>query len=80
MRPPRPRSAGRASAALACAIVGVFICGPILGIVALVLAGRAQREIDSSNGRLGGDGMVIAARIVAVFDFVVPLAVLALAA
>ncbi len=61
-----PRTEGLAVAALVVAIVGVFVCGVLAGIVALVLASQAQQRIAASNGRLTGAGMVTAARVVAI--------------
>lgn len=66
-----PQSSGKATAALVVAIVGLFICPPVLGVIALVLAAQAAREIRESGGRITGDGNVKAARIVAIIDIAV---------
>lgn len=42
-----------------------FLLGVIPGVIALVLAGPAQREIAQSGGRLAGDGLVTAGKITA---------------
>jgi hypothetical protein len=60
-----PRTSGSAVAALAIAIASWFVCPLIGGIVALVLAGSAAREIRCYQGALAGAGMVTAARIIA---------------
>jgi hypothetical protein len=65
-----------AVAAFVVAIVGLFVCGIITGIVALVLANQAAQKIDASGGRLTGKGLVTAARVIAVIAIV--LSVLAL--
>src|SRR5688572_16588389 len=65
-----PKTSGKATAALIVAIVGLFICGPIAGIIALVLAGQAKTEIAQSGGRITGEGQVKAARIIAIIEIV----------
>jgi len=52
------------------ALVGLFVCGVITGIVALVLANQAQQKIHASGGRLTGSGLVTAARVIAVISIV----------
>src|SRR5688500_6706664 len=58
-------TAGSATAALVCSILAWVVCPIVLAIVALVLASRAGDEIRTGGGRVGGDGMVTAARIIA---------------
>src|SRR3712207_1937784 len=60
-----PPTEGKATGALVCAILSFFLCPIVLAVVALVLAGQATRAIQESMGRLGGAGMVSAARILA---------------
>ena len=49
-----------------CAAIGSFVVLPLIAaIVALVFASRARDAIDASGGRLGGEGLVTAARIMA---------------
>ena len=55
---------GRAIAVLVCAIAS-FVVPLIPAIVALALAGGARREIAAAGGRLTGDGLVQAGRIIA---------------
>lgn len=62
--PSQPPTAGKATAALVVAVAGFFVCAPLGGIIALILAGSAAREIKASNGQLGGEGLVTAARII----------------
>ena len=46
---------------------GLLFCGlgAVLGVVALVLAPEAEREILASDGRLGGESVIRVARICA---------------
>jgi len=60
--PSAPQTAGKATAALVCGIIGLVICGPV-GIAAIVLARQAENEIAASGGSLGGDGLAKAGRI-----------------
>lgn len=62
--PFQPRTEGTATAALITAIVGLPLCAPIGGIIALVLASTASKKIAASGGALGGEGLVTAARII----------------
>lgn len=59
-----PETDQSAIVALVLAVLSWMICPVVLAIVALVLAGNAQREIDASQGAKTGDGLVKAARIV----------------
>ena len=61
-------------------IVGILVCGVILGPVAIWLGTTAKREIRESGGRLSGEGMATAGivlGIVAVAAFVIGVIVLA---
>ena len=60
----QPRTEGTATAALVTAIVGLPLCAPIGGIIALILASTASKKIAASGGALGGEGLVTAARII----------------
>lgn len=59
-----PQNSGKAVAALVFAIVSFAVFPLIPAIVSLVLAGQAKRDIALSGGRLGGAGMVTAAKVV----------------
>ena len=65
-----PRTEGTAIAAFVVSLVGLFVCGVITGIVALVLANNAQQKIAASGGRLTGSGFVTAARVIAIISIV----------
>jgi hypothetical protein len=54
---PAPRTPGSATASLILGICSIVLCPPILGPLAIVYGNKAKREIDSSNGSLGGRGM-----------------------
>lgn len=62
---PAPQTDGTAIAALVVAICSFVVFPVVPAIVALVLASSARRDIDASGGRLGGEGLVTAARVVA---------------
>lgn len=68
--PYAPRTEGTAIAAFVVALVGLFVCGVVTGIVALVLANNAQQKITASGGRLTGSGFVTAARVIAIISIV----------
>ncbi len=60
-----PTTSGRATVVLVCGIASLVLpfVGWVAAIVALVLAGGAKREIESSGGKLTGLGLVKAGRI-----------------
>lgn len=60
-----PETDGTAVGALVAAIASWIVCPVITAIVALVLAGTAERNIAESRGWKTGAGLVTAARIVA---------------
>lgn len=67
-------TASKATGALVCGIIGLLLCGIVLGPVAIYLGTQAKKEIRSSNGRLKGDGMATAGivmGIIAVIGFVI---------
>jgi hypothetical protein len=57
---------GMAVAALVCSIASIVICWafPVPAVVALFLASSSNRKIKASGGRLTGEGMNTAARII----------------
>jgi hypothetical protein len=57
-----------ATAALVIAIAGFFVCPPIGGIVALIMANSARQRIEASGGRLSGLEQARAARIIAIVE------------
>src|SRR5687768_4839855 len=64
-----PQTDGTAIAALCVAIgqfvLGGLLCGlPVGAIVAIVLARNSQQKINESGGRLSGDGLNTAAKII----------------
>ena len=65
-----PQTDSSATAALVIAIVGFFICPPVGAVVALILAGSAQKRIEASGGRLTGLDQARAARIIAIVELV----------
>ncbi len=75
-----PTRSGRAVAALAFAIASYFVIPVVFAVVALVLAPGARREILASHGRLVGDGMVTAAKVLAWINIVAFIAILLVAA
>jgi len=67
-------TAGKATGALVCGIIGLFLCGIILGPVAIYLGTQAKKEIRTSDGRLKGEGMATAGivmGVIAVIGFVI---------
>ena len=58
-------TASRAIVVLVCAIASFVVVPFIPAVVALALAGGAQQQIAQSGGRLTGDGLVRAGRILA---------------
>ncbi len=71
-----PETDGTAIGALAAAIASWVFCPLIPAVVALVLAGTAERNIAESRGWKTGTGLVTAARIVAWINIGVFLAAL----
>jgi hypothetical protein len=59
-----PQTEGTAVAALVLSIASFVVCPLIPAIVALVLAHTSQQKIDASGGRLTGDSLNTAARII----------------
>lgn len=56
--------------ALVTAVGGYFLCPIILHIVAWVLANQSLAMIRSSGGRIGGEGVASAARVLAIVGLV----------
>jgi hypothetical protein len=55
-----PTSSG-AVTALVLGIASIVVCclGPLLGVPAIIVGVRARKEIGSSEGRTGGDGLAL---------------------
>ncbi len=71
-------TASNATWSLVCGIVGLFLCGVVLGPVAIWLGRKAKQEIQESGGRLKGEGMATAGivmGVIAVVAFVISLIV-----
>jgi hypothetical protein len=62
---PSQQTEGFAIGALICAIASFVVCPVIPAVAALILAQNARNRIDDSMGRLGGAGLVTAARVLA---------------
>jgi hypothetical protein len=64
----------KATGALVCGIVGLLLCGVVLGPVAIYLGTQAKKEIRSSNGQLKGEGLATAGivmGVIAVIGFII---------
>ena len=61
---PPQQTDGKAITALVLAIASWVLCPVVPAIIALVLASGSQRDIEASGGRLGGDGLNKAAKII----------------
>jgi hypothetical protein len=81
--PAAPSASGNSIAALVLSIASWVIFPIVLAIVALVFASKAEKEITTSNGSIGGGPLVTASKIVAwvnigVYTALVVLGILAL--
>ncbi|MGQ0846205.1 MAG: hypothetical protein ACT4QF_18950 [Sporichthyaceae bacterium] len=56
--PPAPRTSGQSVAVLVLGIASLTVFWGLAGIVALVLAPGAKRQIAASGGTLGGEGLI----------------------
>lgn len=67
-----PQTSTLAIASLACGIASFFVCGIVLGPVAIVLGAKAKKEINNSNppGSLQGSGMARAGLICGIISTV----------
>ena len=64
--PAAPPTAGKATATLVLGIISFVVCPILPAIAALIVGAQADRQIRESGGRLGGEGMVKAGRILAI--------------
>ena len=60
---PQPQTSSKAIVALVLAILAWTTCPVFLAIPAVIFAGQAKREIESSNGWVTGEGFVTASRV-----------------
>jgi hypothetical protein len=68
---PVPETDQKAIWALVSSIAGFFLCPVVLHIVGWVLANQSLETIRASQGRLSGDGLAKAARILAIIGLVI---------
>lgn len=61
---PAPLTSTNAIVGLVLAIASWVVCPVIPAIIAVVLAAKSQQEIQASQGRVGGDGLNLATRII----------------
>jgi hypothetical protein len=54
---PPPQTSGTAITSLVLGIVGIIFCPLVASIPAIVLGRSAMKEIDASEGRIGGRGL-----------------------
>jgi hypothetical protein len=55
---------------LVCGIAGFFICGLILGLVAINKAKKAKDEIAASGGQIGGSGLATTGMVLGIIDII----------
>jgi hypothetical protein len=70
------RKPGGAVASLVCGIISLFILGPILGVVAIVLGVMARREIEA-DPNLEGAGLALAGIITGAIGAVLAIVLIA---
>jgi hypothetical protein len=71
-----PQTHSKAIVSLVCGIIGLFLCGVVLGPVAIYYGNQAKKEIRASGGRYTGEGFATAGivlGIIAVVAFVIGL-------
>lgn len=74
--PEARRKPGKAIASLVCGIISLFILGPILGVVAIVLGVMARKEI-AADPSLGGESMALAGIITGAIGAVLAIVLIA---
>ena len=77
--PLRPQTSTNAIVALILSIVSWTVCPLITAIVAIVLAYQADKEIRTSGGKVTGQGLSFAAKIIAWINIGVSVALIVLA-
>lgn len=79
--PSEPAATGQATTALVLGIVGLTVCPGAASIPAWIIGRSAMREIDASNGQLGGRSSAFAGYVMGIIGTVITaLGILALAA
>ncbi len=79
--PSQPPATGQATTALVLGIVGVTLCPGAASIAAWIIGRSAMREIDASNGQLGGRSSAFAGYVMGIIGTAIAaLGALALAA
>lgn len=68
--PTGSESNGKALAAMVCGIIGIFIAGIILGILAIVLGATAKRDMNEQPGRWRNEGQATAGVVLGIIDVV----------
>ena len=63
-------SNGKATASLVCGIIGLVVFGVILGVIAVVLAGSAKREMSREPSRYSNHGSATAGQVLGIVDIV----------
>lgn len=65
----KPNAPG-ATASLVCGIIGLFVVGLILGIIAIVQGNKAKRLIAQNPDMYGGSGFASAGVVLGIIDLV----------
>lgn len=68
-------TAGKATTALVLAIGSFIVCPLVAAVASLFVAAGAKRQIRDSDGRLGGQGLVTAANVLAIVNIVLSVVV-----
>jgi hypothetical protein len=70
-RPPADAiSNGKATASLVCGIIGLIVFGVVLGVIAVVLAGTAKKEMARAPNRYSNHGSATAGQVLGIIDIV----------
>ncbi|MFL6022667.1 MAG: DUF4190 domain-containing protein [Marmoricola sp.] len=67
---PEPPATNRATLALVLGIVGLTVCPGIASIPAWIIGSEAVKEIEASNGQLGGRSMAFAGKVTGIIGTV----------
>ena len=67
---PEPPATNRATLALVLGIVGLTVCPGAASIPAWIIGNEAVKEIDASNGQLGGRSMAFAGKVTGIIGTV----------